>query len=78
MIVRKLGPKTKETACGGGYGCPGIFELKTGDFAVVGTDITASAITWLPVGSGCSPTERIICVPRQTLVLARHDIPRSV
>ncbi len=75
MILRRLGPNSNRSLCAGGHGCPDLFELKTGDFAVIGTDITEAAVDWLPPGSGCSPSERIISVPRRTLVLARSDIP---
>ena len=49
--------------------------MATGDFAVIGIDITPAAIGWLPPGSGCGPGERIVSFPRRTLVLARPDIP---
>lgn len=75
MILRKLGPQSNINMCAGGRGCPDLFELKTGDFAIIGTDITPVALGWLPPGSGCSPSERIVSVPRKTLVLARADIP---
>lgn len=75
MILRKLGPKTDASRCAGGHGCPDLFELTTGDFAVIGTDITRVALNWLPPGSGCAPSERIISVPRRTFVLAKQDIP---
>ena len=75
MILRKLGPQTDPARCGGGHSCPDLFEMATGDFAVIGIDITPATIGWLPPGSGCGPGERIVSVPRRTLVLARPDIP---
>ena len=75
MILRKLGPPADPARCGGGHSCPDLFQLPTGDFAVIGIDITPAAIAWLPPGSGCGPGERIVSVPRRTLVLARPDIP---
>ena len=75
MILRKLGPPTDPARCGGGHSCPDLFQLPTGDFAVIGIDITPAVIGWLPPGSGCGPGERIVSVPRRTLVLARPDIP---
>lgn len=78
MILRKLGPSSGPLPCSGGRGCPDLFELKTGDFAVIGTDITDVGIAWLPPGSGCGPAERMISVPRRTLVLARSGIPSRV
>jgi len=78
MILRRLGPQRTTSLCASGRSCPDIFELKTGDFAVIGTDITAVGIEWLPPGSGCGPSERMISVPRKTLVLARPDIPSKL
>jgi len=52
--------------------------MESGDFAIIGTDITAEAQAKLLAGSGCGPGERIVRVPRKTLVLARPDIPATV
>ena len=76
MFLRRLGPNRRE--CQGGYACPGILELHGGDFAVIGSDITNEALGVLPPGSGCGPNERIVRIPRQTLVQARSDIPASI
>jgi hypothetical protein len=51
--------------------------LEGGDFAVIGTDITLAA-NRLPPTAGCGPDERIIRIPRKTLVLAKSDIPDQV
>ena len=75
MILRKLGPRTDAARCSGGHNCPDLCELATGDFAIVGMDITPVARGWLPPGSGCGPGESSVSVPRRTLVLARPDIP---
>ena len=56
-------------------GCPDILELEGGDFVIIGSDITAEAIGKLPPTVGCGPDERIIRIPRKTLVLAKQDIP---
>lgn len=74
MFVRRLGPPTEEHACAGCQGCPDILEMENGDFAVIGTDITESA-TKLPTWAGIGKGERIVQIPRRTLVLARSDIP---
>ena len=57
-------------------GCPDIFELDNGDFAIIGADMTAAA-GLLPPSAGCGPDERIVRIPRRTLVLAKGDIPDS-
>lgn len=55
-------------------GCPDIWELEDGDFAVIGLDIT-SAANLLPPSAGCGPDERMVKIPRKTLVLAKSEIP---
>ncbi len=55
-------------------GCPDIWELDDGDFAIIGTDIT-SAAGGLPPSASCGPDERIVRIPRKTLILAKPDIP---
>jgi hypothetical protein len=80
VFLRRLGP---DPHADGGQtialnGCPDIFELQSGDFAIVGIDITQSSAKNLPHGAGCGPDERIVLVPRKTLVLAKADIPNSV
>lgn len=60
------------------YGCPDILELEGGDFAIIGTDITADAVGQLPPTASCGPDERVIRVPRRTLVLAKSDIPSQL
>jgi hypothetical protein len=58
-------------------GCPDIFELENGDFAIIGSDITEYADR-LPASASCGPDERIIRIPRRTLVLAKRDIPEKL
>lgn len=77
MIVRRLGPDPHANgqatpAC---HGCPDVFEMDDGDFAIIGIDITPDAISHLPPSAGCGPDERIIRVPRRILVAAKADIP---
>jgi hypothetical protein len=59
-------------------GCPDIWELANGDFAVIGIDITDAAASKLPPTAGCGPDERIVRIPRKTLVLAKSDIPNQI
>ncbi len=77
MFMRRLGPdphahgaRTVALA-----GCPDIWELTDGNFAVIGIDITDRVAGKLPATAGCGPDERIVMLPRQTLVLAKPDIP---
>ena len=62
----------------GGHGCPDLLEMESGDFAVIGKDITEHAAALLPTGSGCGPGERIVQIPRLTLIAAKGDIPAAL
>lgn len=77
MFLRRIGPDPhangRQTPCLNN--CPDIFELKTGDFAFIGKDITDEAISQLPPTAGCGPDERIIWIPRSTLTMAKSAIP---
>jgi hypothetical protein len=80
MFLRRLGPDphangAKTYACDG---CPDIFELADGDFALIGSDITEIAADKLPASASCGRDERIIKIPRKTLVLAKKDIPDNI
>ena len=76
MFLKRLGPDphangAQTYAC---QGCPDVWELEGGDFAIIGSDITAMAGK-LPPTANCGPDERIVRIPRKTLVLAKQDIP---
>lgn len=77
MFVKRLGSnrKSQPLSCAGGCNCPDILEMESGDYAVIGTDITEEARGKLLSGSGCGPGERIVRVPREIFVLARPEIP---
>ena len=79
MFTKRLGldPHANGAQSAGCQGCPDIFELENGDFAIIGADITAAADK-LPPSAGCGPDERIVRIPRKTLVLAKQDIPDKV
>ena len=76
MFLKRLGPDPHANGAqsAGCSGCPDIFELENGDFAIIGADITAAA-GQLPPSAGCGPDERIVRIPRKTLLLAKRDIP---
>ena len=78
MILRRLGPTPDSAYCSAGRTCPDIFEMSTGDFAIIGADITEQASRFLPSDAGCGPGERIVRIPRRTLIMARSDIPGAV
>lgn len=58
-------------------GCPDIWELESGDFAVIGLTKTSLLKSSLPNGAGCGPDEAIVVIPRRTLIAAKQDIPAS-
>ena len=74
---RRLGPDphsggAESAACDG---CPDIWELEDGGFAVIGITITDEARSHLPTSAGCGPDESIVRVPRSVLIGAKLDIP---
>jgi len=76
MFTRRLDPVGSDRAlCANGYNCPAILEMESGDFAVIGSDITASAAEKMLPGCGCGPEERVVRIPRATLMSARQNIP---
>lgn len=79
MFLRRLGPDPHAggVTTPGCYGCPDIWELSNGDFAVIGADITWESRN-LPSSANCGPDERIVRIPRRTLVLAKPDIPDRI
>lgn len=79
MFKKRLGPDPHANGAqsAGCSGCPDIFELESGDFAIIGADITDAASD-LPPSAGCGSDERIVRIPRKTLVLAKQDIPDTV
>ena len=79
-FLKRIGPDphangAKSAAC---RGCPDIWQLADGDFAVIGIDITDAAAPKLPPTAGCGPDERIVRLPRNLLVNAKRDIPDRV
>jgi hypothetical protein len=75
-FTKRLGPDPHANGAqsAGCQGCPDIWELADGDFAIIGADIT-HAVGSLPHSANCGPDERMVKIPRKTLVLARADIP---
>ena len=57
--------------------CPDIWELESGDFAIIGINITELKDS-LPPTASCGPDERIVRIPRNLLVNAKRDIPDTV
>ena len=75
-LLRRLGKSSHELGTSDLHGsCPDIWELDNGDAAVIGTDATASYAGRLPAGVTIDPHERLIIIPRSTIVAAKPDIP---
>ena len=79
MFLRRLcpDPHADGAKTAGCSGCPDIWELDSGDFAVIGADIT-DLTGKLPPSASCGPDERVVRIPRKTLVLAKPDIPDRI
>ena len=79
MFLRRIGPDPHAGGAQTSFlkGCPDIFELVDGDFAIIGKDITELA-GQLPPSASCGPDECMVRIPRKTLVLAKNDIPESL
>ena len=79
-FVRRIGPHPhangqKTTSLNG---CPDFFEGSDKNFYIIGRDRTDELRAKLPADANCGRDERIIEVPRRTIVLAKPDIPDSV
>ena len=79
MFVKRLGPDPHANGAqsAGCQGCPDIWELDTGDFAIIGLDMS-DMTGKLPPSASCGPDERMVRVPRNVLVAAKRDIPDHV
>lgn len=76
--IRRLGQTPAELGTTTGVsGSPDIVELDDGAFAVIGVDITDRVGGLGQLGARCGPTERVVRVPRITLISAKNDIPES-
>lgn len=77
---RRLGPDPHANGAqtAAAANCPDIFELESGDFAVIGITMTAKALPNLPKDASCGPDESVVWIPRKTLVAAKTDIPDAV
>jgi hypothetical protein len=75
-FLRRLGKSAHELGTtAGNASCPEIWELDNGDVAVIGTDLTANYAGRLPAGVSIDPGERLVVIPRSTIVSAKTDIP---
>ncbi|MEI5098059.1 hypothetical protein RB200_04685 [Streptomyces sp. PmtG] len=76
-ILRRIGASPRQRGSATGQTCPDIFELSTGDFAVIGTEMTAALEGVLPADAARADYERIVVISRDTLIRAKPDIPKA-
>jgi hypothetical protein len=75
LLRRRLGKSSHELGqTSGNASCPDIWELDNGDVAVIGQDMTRSYQGKLPDGVSIDPGERLVVIPRATMVAAKPDI----
>ncbi len=75
-IARRLGVPGEQMDCSEPTDRPRVFELTSGDFAIIGTEVGEQLV--LPADGGCSDTERIVMIPREALLSVLHDLPDDV
>ncbi|MFC7276042.1 hypothetical protein ACFQS1_18775 [Paractinoplanes rhizophilus] len=75
-FARRIGKSSHELGqTSGNSSCPDIWELDNGDVAVIGSDLTTSYEGRLPEGVSVDPGERLVIIPRKTILAAKADIP---
>ncbi|MGI5410473.1 hypothetical protein ACQEV9_27285 [Streptomyces chartreusis] len=75
QICRRLGIAPKFRGSRSSETCPDIFELKDGNFAIIGTEATEALDPHLPPDAARAECERIVVISRDTLIRAKKDIP---
>jgi hypothetical protein len=77
MFKRRIGPDphVNNAISPATAGCPDLWEMENGDFAIIGRDMTEQLARLLPPTASCGTEERIVVVPRRTLTNAKSDIP---
>jgi hypothetical protein len=74
--VRRLGRSPAELGISDGRDdCPDVWELSNGDIAVIGHDLTQAYAASLPPGLVIGEHERLVVIPRVTLLSAREGLP---
>ena len=77
MFKRRIGvdPHLNGEFTSSSNGCPDVWELQDGNFAVIGVKKTDELRSMLPKTASCGPDEEIVVIPRNTLVRGKKDIP---
>lgn len=58
------GRNTKEKWTSGLKGCPDVWQLENGDYAVIGIRSTSALKSRLPKEAACGPDEEIVVLPK--------------
>ncbi|MER7845129.1 hypothetical protein ABTZ03_14430 [Kitasatospora sp. NPDC096077] len=76
-LTRRLGKSPAELGTTDSRdGCPDVWELDNGDIAVIGRDLTeVYQAAGLPQGMAINERERLVVIPRITLLSAKEDLP---
>lgn len=62
----------KEGKSAAADGCPDIWELSNGDYAVIGIRKTREFLNLLPKSAGCGLDEEIVLVPKVVMANAKR------
>jgi hypothetical protein len=65
--LSSIGPSNSS----GMKGCPDIWEMENGDFAVIGIRSTSTLMPHLPKEAGCGPDEEIVILPRAVFLSSK-------
>lgn len=79
MFKQRIGPDPhlggEQTGAAGG--CPDVWELESGDFAVIGIEKTGELRPALPPTASCGSDEAIVVIPRALLYTVRKHLPNE-
>ncbi|WP_327180051.1 hypothetical protein OG599_15560 [Streptomyces sp. NBC_01335] len=76
LFVKRLGKSAAELGNSKDEDdCPDIWQLSSGDVAVIGRDLTDHYRSHLPDGVSLGPDERLVVIPGNMLSAAKADIP---
>lgn len=79
MFKKRIGedPHANGKMTSGASGCPDIWELESGDFAIIGLRKTKELQPLLHKSANCGYDEEIVVIPRKLLIDAKNYIPNE-
>lgn len=66
------GPEAPKTPAA--EGCPDVWRVAGGDFAIIGVDITDTVVRPLPDTASCGTRSSIVLIPRHIFETAAADL----